>query len=203
MTVIHGAALPAAEAAKVAVANHGFLVIAISMGSIIGLISSVGVIDNTARDQLVTMLFLPLPLIAALAFGLAIGGYRIPALVCLPVILAISTYARRFGPRGAIAGTLLFPGYLLAFLSHGALKLGDLDWLAAEVGVGVGCRHRRPVRLLLPPSGQGPRAHPAVICGPGPQGSRPGTRTSRKPQGTAPRTPAACTTSSSGSMRPP
>ena len=134
----HGAALPAAEAAKVAVANHGFLVIAISMGSIIGLISSVGVIDNTARDQLVTMLFLPVPLIAALAFGLAIGGYRIPALVCLPVILAISTYARRFGPRGAIAGTLLFPGYLLGFLTHGALELGDLDWLAAEVGVGVG-----------------------------------------------------------------
>jgi hypothetical protein len=133
----HGAALPTALAAKVAAANHGFLVIAISMGSIIGLISSVGVIDNTARDQLVTMLFLPLPLIAALAFGLAIGGYRIPGLVCLPVILAIGTYGRRFGPRGAIAGTLLFPGYLLAFLAHRALKLGDLGWLAAEVGVGV------------------------------------------------------------------
>jgi hypothetical protein len=85
----HGAALPAALAAKVTAADHGFLLIAMVIGSIVGLISTLGVMDKTARDQLVTMLFLPVPLIAALALGLAIGGYRIPALVCLPVILAI------------------------------------------------------------------------------------------------------------------
>ena len=133
----HGAVLPAAAAAKVAAANHGFLVIAMVIGSIVGLISTLGVIDKTARDQLVTMLFLPVPLIAGLAFGLAIGGYRIAALVCLPVVLAIGTYLRRFGPRGSFAGMLLFPGYLIGFLSHAAITLGDLGWLAAEIGVGL------------------------------------------------------------------
>ena len=111
----HGAALPTALAAKVAAANHGFLVIAISMGSIIGLISSVGVIDKAARDQLVTMLFLPLPLIAALAFGLAIGGYRIPGLVCLPVILAIGTYGQAFRPAWGHRRDAAVPGLLDRF----------------------------------------------------------------------------------------
>ena len=133
----HGAALPAALAAKVAAANHRFLLNAMVIGGIVGLISSLAVTDKTARDQLVTTLFLPLPLMAALTLGLAIGGYRIPALVCSPVILAIGTYGRRFGPRGSIAGMLLFPGYLVGFLSHGAVRLGDLGRLAAEIGVGL------------------------------------------------------------------
>jgi uncharacterized membrane protein YgaE (UPF0421/DUF939 family) len=133
----HGAALPAAKAAKVAMANHGFLVIALAIGAIVGLISSFGVMDRTAGDQLVTFLFLPVPFIATLALGLAIGGHRIPALVSLPVILAIGTYGRRFGPRGAIAGILLFIGYLLGFFFHAAVTLGDLGWLAAEIGVGL------------------------------------------------------------------
>jgi hypothetical protein len=133
----HGAALPAALAAKVAAADHGFLLIAMVIGSIVGLISTLGVMDKTARDQLVTMLFLPVPLIAALTFGLVIGGYRIPALVCLPVILAIGMYGRRFGPRGSIAAMLLLPGYLVGFSPHKAVTLGDLGWLAAEVGVGL------------------------------------------------------------------
>jgi uncharacterized membrane protein YgaE (UPF0421/DUF939 family) len=133
----HGAALPAALAAKVAAVNHGFLVSAMALGSIVGLTSSLGVMDKTARDQLVTMLFIPFPLIASLALGLSIGGYRIPAMVCLPVILAIGTYGRRFGPRGSITAATLFPGYLTGFLSDGAVTLGDLGWLAGEIGVGL------------------------------------------------------------------
>ncbi len=66
----HGAALPAALAAKVAAADHAFLLIAVVVGGMVGLISSLGVMDKTARDHLVTMLFLPLPLIPALTLGL-------------------------------------------------------------------------------------------------------------------------------------
>ena len=133
----HGAALPAALAAKLAAANRGSLVNAMVAGGIVGLISSLGVTDQTARDQLVTMLFFPLPLTAALALGLSIGPNRILALVCLPVVLAIGMYGRRFGPRGSITGMLLLPGYLIGFLSHAAVRLGELGWLVAEIGVGV------------------------------------------------------------------
>jgi uncharacterized membrane protein YgaE (UPF0421/DUF939 family) len=133
----HGARLPAAQAAQVAGANHALLVIAMLVGAIVGMLSSFGVMDKTARGQLVTTLFLPVPMIAALVLGITLGGHRVPAMASLAVILAIGTYLRRFGPRGFIAGMLLFMGDFLGFFLHGVITLGDLGWLAAEIGVGI------------------------------------------------------------------
>jgi uncharacterized membrane protein YgaE (UPF0421/DUF939 family) len=133
----HGARLPAAQAAEVAVANHEYLVVAMLIGAIVGMLSSFGVMDKTARGQLVTMLFLPVPMIAGLVLGITVGGDRIPSLVLFAVILAIGTYFRRFGPRGFIGGILLFLGDFLGFFLHAAITLGDLGWVAAEIGVGL------------------------------------------------------------------
>ena len=133
----HGAALPAAEAARAAAANHGLTVIAMLLGAIIGLISTFGVMDATARGQLVTMLLMPVPFVAALSFGLALGAHRTLALVCLTGIVAAGTYCRRFGPRGFIAGPLLFTGDFIGFFIHGAVGLDNLGWLVAETGVGL------------------------------------------------------------------
>jgi hypothetical protein len=77
----HGAGLPAAQTAEVAAANHAYLVIAILIGALTGMLSSFGVMDTTARGQLVSTLFLPFPMIAGLVLGIALGGDRIPALV--------------------------------------------------------------------------------------------------------------------------
>jgi hypothetical protein len=132
-----GAALPAAEAAKVAAANHVFLVIALLLGALVGMMSSFGVMDTTARGQLVSMLFLPVPLIAALSLGMALGDHRILALISFAVVLAIGTYGRRFGPRGFIVAMLLFMGDFFGFFLYPAVTLDDLGWLAAEVGVGT------------------------------------------------------------------
>jgi hypothetical protein len=65
----------------VAAANHAYLVIAILIGALTGMLSSFGVMDTTARGQLVSTLFLPFPMIAGLVLGIALGGDRIPALV--------------------------------------------------------------------------------------------------------------------------
>jgi uncharacterized membrane protein YccC len=132
-----GAGRPAAQVAQLALANHGSLVIAMLIGAIAGLLASFGIADNTARDQLVTTLFLPVPMLAALALGIALGGHRLLALVSLAVIGTVGTYLRRFGPRGFISGVVLFVGDFLGFFLHGAAALGDLGWLAAEIGVGV------------------------------------------------------------------
>jgi uncharacterized membrane protein YgaE (UPF0421/DUF939 family) len=121
----------------VAAADHAFLVIAMLIGALIGMFSSMMVMDKTVRGQLVSILVLPAPLIGMLSLGLFIGGYRIAALVTLPVIAAIGTYLRRFGPRGFIVGILLFVGDFVGFFMHGVLTLGDLWWVTAEVGVGV------------------------------------------------------------------
>ena len=79
--------------------------------------------EPKARGQLVTMLLLPVPLVAALALGLSLGSHRLLCLVLLPVIMAVGTYLRRFGPRGMFAGTLLFFGFFL----HAAVTVHDAD----------------------------------------------------------------------------
>ena len=132
-----GVPLPPAKAAALALANHEFLVIAIMLGAMIGMMSSFGVADPTAKGQLISMLLLPWPMLAAMALGIVIGPYRIPALISFPVILAIGTYFRRFGPRGFIMGMLLFMGDFMGFFMHAALTIGDMGWIAAEIGVGV------------------------------------------------------------------
>jgi uncharacterized membrane protein YgaE (UPF0421/DUF939 family) len=126
-----------AEAAKLAGANHEFLVIGMLLGAVVGLISSLGVMEPTARGQLVTMLLIPVPMVSTLALGIVLGGHRTIALVSLALILAFGTYCRRFGPRGFVAGMLLFMGDFFGFFLHGAVTIGDLGWLAAEIGVGL------------------------------------------------------------------
>jgi hypothetical protein len=125
-------------AAQVAVANHDLLAIAMLLGAIVGLLATMGVNDATARSQVFTFLILPFPIISALALGIAIGGDRVAALVVIALVLALGTYVRRFGPRGFLAGQLLFIGYFLGFSLHDVVVIGDLGWLAAEVGVGLG-----------------------------------------------------------------
>jgi uncharacterized membrane protein YccC len=133
----HGARLPAVQAAQAAAANHGSLVIALLIGGLFGLLSSFGVTDKTALGQLVTFLFLPVPMIAGLALGMALGGDRILSLASFAVIVAIGTYGRRFGPRGFTGGQLLFMGDFLGFFLHDTFTLGDLGWISAEIGVGL------------------------------------------------------------------
>jgi len=127
-----------AMASQVAVANHDLLAIAMLLGAIVGLIASMGVQDPTAKSQVVTLLVVPIPIISALALGIGIGGYRVAALVVIAVVLAFGTYLRRFGPRGFLAGQLLFIGYFIGFSLHSVVTIADLGWLAAEVGVGLG-----------------------------------------------------------------
>ena len=122
---------------SVARVNHEALVVALLLGGIFGVLSCVGVMDKTAKGQLFTMLFLPLPMVGALALGLAIGGNRTASLIWLVVVLTAGTYLRRFGPRGFITGMVLFIGDFFGFFLHGALTMSDLGWLAAEIGVGL------------------------------------------------------------------
>jgi uncharacterized membrane protein YccC len=128
---------PTARLAEVAVANHDLLAIAMLLGAIVGLMSSVGVNDATGRGQLITLLSLPAAIISALALGIALADHRVVALVAIALVLAFGTYLRRYGPRGFLGGQLLFIGYFLGFSLHGAVSIGDVGWLAAEVGVAL------------------------------------------------------------------
>ncbi len=113
--------------------NHALMVIALMLGAILALISGFGVsMEATARGQLITLLFLPLPLIATLAGGLALH-VRLASLASLAVVLAIGTYCRRFGPRGFNGGALAFMGAFLGFFIQDYVTLGHFGWLVAEI----------------------------------------------------------------------
>jgi uncharacterized membrane protein YccC len=69
--------------------------------------------------------------------ALTASGHRVLALCLLPPILAVGTYLRRFGPPGVRVAPLLFTGYLFGFLLRSVISIGDIWWLAAEIGVGI------------------------------------------------------------------
>jgi hypothetical protein len=131
------AAAGAAGAARVAAANHGVLIFALVLGGVTGLQAAISVQDALPRNQVVSMLLLPLPMIAVLALSLAVADHRVLALCLLAPILAAGTYLRRFGPAGVRVGPQLFNGYLFGFLLGSVITLGDTGWLAAEIGVGI------------------------------------------------------------------
>jgi uncharacterized membrane protein YgaE (UPF0421/DUF939 family) len=131
------ATAPAATAAGLWALNHALLVIAMMLGAILAMIAGFGVgMFTTARDQLITIAFLPLPMLALLAIGLSVH-VRVISLTLLVVVLAVGTYCRRFGPRGFMGGMLAFMGAFLGFFIQDYVKLGQFGWLAAEIAIGV------------------------------------------------------------------
>ncbi|MCW2541520.1 MAG: hypothetical protein JWN95_3245 [Frankiales bacterium] len=134
----HGAELPPAQAAVIAAQHHALLVIALMLGAITGMLGGFAVnMQTKPRDQLMTLLILPVPMIGALALGLTLAPYRILALASLAVLLGGGTYLRRFGPLGFWTGQMLFMGDFFGFFLHGPVQLGDLGWLSAEIVLGA------------------------------------------------------------------
>jgi hypothetical protein len=131
------AGAPAGVAAQLGAANHALTVIAMMLGAIMAMVSGIGVTtDAGPRGQLVTFLFLPVPLLATLAVGLSLH-VRSAELALMAVLLAAGTYCRRFGPRGFTGGMLAFMGAFLGFFVQDLVTVADMGWLAAEVGLGV------------------------------------------------------------------
>jgi hypothetical protein len=64
---------PAAMAAQLWMLNHALMVIAMMLGAILAMIGGFGIgMFATGRAQLVTILFLPVPMLALLAVGLTV-----------------------------------------------------------------------------------------------------------------------------------
>jgi uncharacterized membrane protein YgaE (UPF0421/DUF939 family) len=133
----HGAHLAAAQAAQIAGANRYLLIIAMVLGGLVGLFSSLGVLDPTPKGQLVSVLLLPVPAAAAFTLGLALSGHRLVDLILLPVVLAAANYGRRFGARGFAVGLCVSILFVIGVVSHDAVPISQVGWPVAEIGVGA------------------------------------------------------------------
>jgi uncharacterized membrane protein YgaE (UPF0421/DUF939 family) len=128
---------PAAVAAKLFALNHALTVIAMMLGAVLAMMGGFGVgMFGRGRSQLLFIGFLPLPMLAMLAVGLAVH-VRVVSLAMLAVVLAIGTYCRRFGPAGFVGGMLAFMGAFFGFFIQDYVSLTQFGWLAAEVAVGA------------------------------------------------------------------
>jgi uncharacterized membrane protein YccC len=123
--------------AVVSATNHVLLIVAMLLSAIVAMMAGFVVTDASARGQVLSTLLLPIPMLAAIAIGLALGPYRVLSLVWLVILMALAVYVRRFGPRGSAAGLVAFNGGFLGFFLHAEIGIGDLGWLAASLGVGV------------------------------------------------------------------
>src|SRR4051794_20006367 len=128
-----GAAPPAAVSA----ANHALLIVAMLLAGMVAMMAGFMITDRTAAGQLVSSLWLPVPMLAAMTAGLAVGPYHVPSLVFVVVLMTVAVYVRRWGPVGFRSGMVAFNGGFLGFFLHAQIGLGDVGWLAAFAYLGV------------------------------------------------------------------
>ncbi|SDT10422.1 FUSC family protein [Microlunatus soli] len=129
--------LTAEQAAAVAAQHHAAVVMAIMVGAVIGMISAfAGPMFPRPRELLISLLLMPLPMIAGMAIGLALAPFHLAALASLVVVLAAGGYLRRFGARGFLAGQLLFMGDFFGFFLARLVDISDLGWLIGIIAVG-------------------------------------------------------------------
>jgi hypothetical protein len=134
----HGAVLPPAQAATVAVANHSMMVVVIMLGAVVGMILALtGGMYPTIRDQLIGFAIVPPLMVAGLAIGLPLSSHRSIALTLLVVVLAVGAYCRRFGPLGFVGGQMVFMGNFFGFFLGAQIGIGDIGWLAAAIVLAV------------------------------------------------------------------
>ena len=127
----------AGPAAVVAAGDHALLIVAMLISAMVAMLAGFTVNDSTARGQIVSSLWLPIPMLSAMTIGIALGPYRVASLIWLVVLLSASVYVRRFGPRGVASGMVMFNGGFLGFFLHAEIGLRDIGWLAALLVLGI------------------------------------------------------------------
>jgi hypothetical protein len=117
--------------------NREMLISALALGAVAAILMGSAMSGPKTSQQPIGVLYVPAGILGGLALGMALHSYRVPSLAMFVVLLAGRAYLRRFGPHWFHAGIVIFAGYLIGFLMHGAVGWGGFGWMAAEAGVGA------------------------------------------------------------------
>jgi MFS family permease len=136
-----GRVLSPSRLALIATQHHGVTLLSMLLGGLIALLSTFAVLDSHPRGQALTMLLMPVPLLAAMALSIELVGHRSAGTALLAVFMGVATYVRRFvprfGSRVALYGIMVFIGFLFGFVSGGAIGEHDLGWILVIVSLAV------------------------------------------------------------------
>jgi hypothetical protein len=134
-----GAHLTPAMQAQLALQHHGETLVAMLIGGLIGMMSAFAVVDTAPRQLALTMVLMPVPMLATMALAVQFVNDRTAGILMMALVMGIGTYVPKFGPkiglRAFVLGQMLFVGYLFGFLSRGAIDNSDLGWIAAILWV--------------------------------------------------------------------
>jgi len=136
-----GVHLSAKAAVALSAQHHGVSLITMLLGGIIGMVGNFAMSDVTRREQAITIVGMPVPLLGTLAISIELAPHRAIGLVGLALATGLGTYLRkfapRFGPRVVMYGMLLFVGYFFGFLAGKELPIGQVYWPAAILWLAV------------------------------------------------------------------
>lgn len=105
------------------------------LGAVVVMMASFGVTDATRAGKTITLLCLPLFMLAGLLTALAVDRFRVASLVAFVVVMFAAVWVRRFGARFFIGGMVTFIGYFFSLFL--GLKLAQLPGLLAVIGIAV------------------------------------------------------------------
>ena len=149
-----GVRLPAAQLVALAAQHHGETLLAMLIGGIIGMLSTFAVVDTEPRQVTLTMGLMPIPMLASMALSIQLAHDRTLGILAMAMVMGIGAYLPKFTPRigqRAFAfGQMLFVGYLIGFLSRGAIVTRDLGWIAAIMWVAIAVNLVLKLAIFLP-----------------------------------------------------
>ncbi|MGI8712774.1 MAG: hypothetical protein ACR2NR_06235 [Solirubrobacteraceae bacterium] len=108
-----GVVLKPAMAAQLAAQHHGETLLAMLIGGLVGMLSAFAV-DTEPRKLALTMVLMPLPMLASMALSLQFLHDRTAGILAMAVVMGIGSYVPKFGPRigprAFVLGQMLFVG---------------------------------------------------------------------------------------------
>lgn len=149
-----GVTLPADQLAMLAAQHHGVTVLAMMLSGIIALMTVWSVNESTPKQIAITMLPMPIPMLATMMLGIELAPHRSLAMVTMALVMGLGVYLRkfvvRFGPRVVLYGMLLFNGYLTGFMSGNAISKDQIGEVALILWIAVGVNVLFKIVVSLP-----------------------------------------------------
>lgn len=117
------------------------------LGAVVSMIASFGAFDPTRTGKAITLVCLPLFLLAGMGVAVIVDGERLRSLLVFVAVMFVAVFIRRFGPRFFIGGMGGFIGYFFALF----LRLTPTQLPAVAVAVAVAIAWVMLLTLVLLP----------------------------------------------------